>query len=468
MRFYTLFLAFVLALSAALSHPAAAAAASGEPSVTELEQKLAELTAQVEGLRSQVETLKKQIKELKQKPPAPEEEEAANLRAAAEQAAAAEETPTAQAEQPAFTAGSLSLQALNPEISVTGDFISSYQSSDDGQSQHFENHYRSLDMHLQSYLDPYSRFKAAVEVHPEETELGEAYFTRFGWRPNCNLTLGKFRQQFGVVNRWHKHSLDQLDFPLPLRQIFGEDGLNQTGVSLDWQMPPAGNASQELTFQLTNGENERLFGGNTSNMPAALVHYKNYRDLNKDTYLEFGLTGLAGRNDTWDVSDGHGGILQAKRDLWTTVLGLDLTMLWEPTERMRYQNWVWRTEAYLLKKDILAPDGSGEDTLRAWGAYSYFQKKLNRTTEAGLRVDYFEPDTKAYADTPGLSLSPLAVTASDAHQWLIAPYVTWWQSPWVRWRLEWDHQANHNMGADSDAIALQCTFAAGPHKHERY
>jgi len=159
---------------------------------------------------------------------------------------------------------------------------------------------------------------------------------------------------------------------------------------------------------------------------------------------------------------------QVSRNLWTTVLGADLTVLWEPTERMRYQNWIWRTEAYLLKKNILAPDLSGEDTLRAWGAYSYFQKKLNRTTEAGLRVDYYQPDTKSYAAMPGLELSPLAVTASDAHQWVVAPYVTWWQSPWVRWRLEWDHQMNHNMGPDSDTISLQCTFAAGPHKHERY
>jgi hypothetical protein len=143
-------------------------------------------------------------------------------------------------------------------------------------------------------------------------------------------------------------------------------------------------------------------------------------------------------------------------------------MLWEPTEAMRYKNWVWRTEVYYLLKDILAPDGSGKDKLNAWGAYSYFQRKLSRTLDAGLRVDYYRPDVKPYADVGGLSLSPLAVTSDDAHQWGVSPYVAWEQSPWVRWRLQYDHVNSVGMGPDDDRLSLQCIFAAGPHKHERY
>ena len=198
-----------------------------------------------------------------------------------------------------------------------------------------------------------------------------------------------------------------------------------------------------------------------------LAHYKNYRDLDKDTYLEFGLTGLRGRNDTWDVLVGDE-VVPQREDLWSDVLSADLTLFWEPTEQMRYRNWLWRTEAYWLRKELLAPDGSGEDAIRTWGFYTNYQRKLDRTREAGLRVDYYEPGVKGYANLPGLSLAPLAVTESGAHQWLIAPYFTWWQSPWVRWRLEWDHQINRHMGPEEDAIYLQCTYAAGPHKHERY
>jgi hypothetical protein len=392
-------------------------------------------------------------------------EEELDLRLAAH-AAAAGEPPGEKPAEATFTSGALGLQALNPEISVTGDFISSYRSGSEADS-HFDNNFRNLGLHLESYLDPYSRFKSAVGVHTDEVELGEAYFTRYGLLPNMNLTLGKFRQQFGVVNRWHKHGLDQLDFPLPLRQIFGPGGLNQIGLSSEWQLPPLGEAPQELTLEITNGENGRVFGQNSRNMPAVLAHYKNYRDLSKDAYLELGLTGLVGRNDTWGVLVGDE-VVSQRNDLWTTVLGADLTYLWEPTDRMRYENAVWRTEAYLLSKDILAPDGSGQDTLRAWGAYSYYQRKLNRTLEAGLRVDYYEPDVKPYAALPGLSLSPLAVTERGTHQWLFAPYLTWYQSPWVHWRLELNHLDNNGLGPDEDALYLQCIFAAGPHKHERY
>jgi hypothetical protein len=211
-----------------------------------------------------------------------------------------------------------------------------------------------------------------------------------------------------------------------------------------------------------------VFGQNTQSFPAFLARYKNYRDLNKDTYLEFGLTGLAGQNDTWEVVGPGEQIITQERELWATALGADLTLFCEPTDQMRYRNWLWRTEAYWIDKDILAPDGSGEDTIRAWGLYSNYQRKVNRTTEAGLRVDYYEPDVKNYAAIPGLSLAPLAVTESGAHQWLFVPYVTWWQSPWVRWRLEWDHLSSSGMGPDEDTLYLQCTYAAGPHKHERY
>ena len=72
-----------------------------------------------------------------------------------------------------FTSGSLSLQALNPEISITGDFLASYRSGD-AVEEETDFKFRGLGIHLEADLDPYSHFKAAVEVHEDETELGEA------------------------------------------------------------------------------------------------------------------------------------------------------------------------------------------------------------------------------------------------------------------------------------------------------
>jgi len=413
---------------------------------------------------TEIAALREQINELavgagKEK----EKEDIASLRELAKAAATEATAPEEPAEDITYRSGGLGLQALNPEISFAGDFLfSTRQDSTSDQSSNFD--FRVLDIHVESWLDPYTRFKAAIPVTEDEAKLGEGYITLYDITNNVNLTLGKFRQQFGVVNRWHKHALDQVDFPLALRQIFGPGGLNQSGVSIDWMMPPVGQASQQLTFQVTNGSNDRLFGGNSHNRPSVLAHYKNYRDLSKDTYLEYGLSGLVGWNDEWSAN----GSTQDSRKM-TTVLGADLSVLWEPTDQMRYRNIEWRSEAYLLDKRLLAPDGSGADNINAWGLYSYLQSKISRTVDIGIRADYFRPDSKDYANiSDSLSLSPLAVTGDNPYMWQIGPYITWWQSPFVKFRVEYNHAEGYGIDVPRDVIWLQAVFAAGPHKHERY
>ncbi len=196
-----------------------------------------------------------------------------------------------------FVARGLGLQKLNPEISIVGDFLATLSDKDKGAGK-TDFLFRTLGLHFESYLDPYTRFKAAVPVVEGNCSLGEAYMTRYGFGKNLNLTLGKFRQQFGVVNRWHKHGLDQHDFPLALRRIFGDGGLNQSGLSMDWNLQSSGRVSHEICLQLTDGENGRVFGENSKNKASVLLRYRNYRDINDSTYFEFGLSSLIGWNDS--------------------------------------------------------------------------------------------------------------------------------------------------------------------------
>jgi len=430
--------------------------------IQELQQRINEMQKR---FNSEINVLKEQIDNEKAVSGEPEKEaQIQSLRDLAKAEAAKETAAETESEEQTFTSGALSLQALNPEISVTGDLLFSYR-DDNASDQNTDFSFRNLGVHLESWLDPYSRFKSAVEFHEGETEFGEGYLTLYNVIEDLNVTLGKFRQQFGVVNRWHKHGLEQVDFPLALRQIFGEGGLNQTGVSLDWMMPPAGVSSQQLTFQVTDGSNERLFDENKSYRPSILAHYKNYRDLSKDTYLEWGFSGLIGWNDEWDMLDGD----KESSSKITTVLGSDLSVLWEPTEKMRYRNVEWRSEVYLLNKRLLAPDGSGTDNINAWGLYSYLQSKVSRTVDIGIRYDYYVPDTKDYANLPGpLSLSPLAVALDNPLIQQVGPYITWWQSPFVKFRIEYDYSDSKGIENPEHVVWLQCVFAAGPHKHERY
>ena len=461
--------------------------AAGEKQVQgAVSDDMQQLKAQFQAMRHQMTEMKKQhaeeIGKLKEQiqavrqlragpatmPARTEASELAELRrlAEAEMIAEAEDTEARKKETFLdFKAGWLSLQSLNPEISVTGDIVGAYGHQKDNRERS-DADFRSLGLHFESYLDPYTKFKAAVPVNSNGAELGEAYMTRFGVAEGLNLTIGKFRQQFGVVNRWHKHALDQVDFPLALRQIFGDGGLNQTGISLDYALPSLLGSVQDVVLQVTRGSNNRLFGDNSRGTPSVLLHYNNYRDITKNTYAEWGLTGLVGWNDTWEVQRG-GSTTSDHNSLGTRVFGADFALLWEPTDRMRHRNVEWRTELYFLNRDILAPDDSGKDTINAWGAYSYLQTKLSREWSVGLRLDYFKPDSKDYAAV-GSTLAPLAFTDSGAYRWQAGPYITWSQSPFVKYRLEYNHADGRGMENPEDAVMFQVIFAVGPHKHDRY
>ncbi|MBW1684798.1 MAG: hypothetical protein JRS35_07000 [Deltaproteobacteria bacterium] len=466
----------ILLISFALSpNGHASTTVSMEEELAKLKQDLGEVLQHLSDMReehaAEIEALNKKVAELARTRPvaAPleqglvEADDLEALRAAAEAEAEKEAPAEKPGEEKVFKSGNLGLQALNPEISITGDLLGTYRVGDDV-TDGWDWNFRNLGIHFEAYLDPYSRVKAAVPISPSGARLGEAYFTRFGVLPSLNVTLGKFRQQFGVVNRWHKHALDWFDFPLPLRYVFGEGGLNQTGASLDWS-GPLGPLDQELMVQFTNGENPRIFGQNSKHRPSVLVHYRLYQDLSPSTYMELGATGLFGWNDSWQIQDGS----SIDEVLNSQVYGVDFTVAWEPTAQMRYRNLEWRSEFYIVDKKIEAPDGSGTDTLRPWGAYSSLQAKVSRTVDLGVRLDFYQPEVKSYANlSESLSLFPLAVTDRGAERFRLGLFATWWQSPFARFRLGYAHESGSGMGARQDMVTLQLVFAAGPHKHERY
>jgi hypothetical protein len=414
------------------------------------------------GQTSQADTLRTEPKAKDQ-----EVDDLEALRRAAEAETKTEREAEEATEEKTFESGNLGLQALNPEISVTGDMLWTHQSGDD-ELPSSETTFRTLGLHFQAYLDPYSRFKAAIPISVVEAELGEAYFTRYGVVWNINLTLGKFRQQFGIVNRWHLHALDWFNFPVALRGIFGPGGLNQIGLSLDWTAS-TGSVIHNLWAQVTDARNPYVFGQNSDNLPSILGRYVAYFDVSPSTYMQLGLTGLFGWNNSWATIDTAGAITPVDDRRSTAVYGADFVVVWEPTGRMRYRNIEWRSEGYYLDKGIYAPDGSGTDQLRPWGFYSLLQSKLSRTIEVGVRYDYFTPDTKDYASlNDELSLAPHAVTESDAYRQLVGAWLTWWQSPFVKFRGGYSFEEGKGMGPDVHLVTLQMVFAAGPHKHERY
>ena len=77
--------------------------------------------------------------------------------------------------------------------------------------------------------------------------------------------------------------------------------------------------------------------------------------------------------------------------------------------------------------------------------------RLNLSWLAGARLDWAQ--------------NPLNTNESA---WLVAPTLTWWQSEYVRLRLEYDLLGRSASRFKEGRLLFQIVFAVGPHKHETY
>ncbi|MCW8984462.1 MAG: FlxA-like family protein [Thermoanaerobaculales bacterium] len=412
------------------------------PTVEELQRQVEELTRQLQVVQEQLAQLKAQQDAQKK------QAEIEDLKQAAAAEAAKAAAPDAVDTSTDFVSGTRMQAMLNPELSVTGDifFVGGEHEKEEFLADHFE-------LDIQSYLDPYTKMHVVIgyhgphhessfgmEEHDHEEEehghegfgLEEGYVTWLQLPGHTSLTVGLKRQQFGVLNRWHKHALDQSDWPWVIQESFGPHGLEGTGVSFDWLMPRLWADTNELTVEIMNGNNDVAFAGSDWKKPTFLAYLKNYWDLSPNTYFEADLTALHG------VTDHEGNFAH-------DFLALDLAYDWYPAGRELYRGFTAR--AMLLHSWLDLEDGG---SLNAWGSYLYGQYRLSARWIAGLRWDWVEDQRAVGHDT-----------------WGLTPYLTLWQSEFVRLRGQATYENDNWYGTDR-RFELQITFAAGPHKHESY
>ncbi len=432
---------------------APSARASAQQTATDsLRIEILRLAALVDSLRSEVDRLRS----------AGAEEQAgdalAQLRAAAAAAAAtAGPPPTATDEQPQqFVGRQRSLQALNPEISMTGDLFASLD-PDNTDSENFIP--REFELSVVSSLDPFSRAKVFISRHQEGGDLAlfpaagdaggpeeaghdggfaveEGYVEWVGLPGGLGLKLGRFFQQFGQLNRWHSHALPFQNRSLPHQAFIGEEQLAQTGASMHWLLPFGGGVgTYDATFEVTTSDNASLFG--SSGRPSVLGTLNGFWQLSEATDLDLALSWVNGSyEDDTSLLD---------RNLY----GAEMSFTWRPPAASLYRGANVRAGVMVL--DGLLPDATGAPGVdRAKGFWSMAEVRLDRSWLAGGRFDWVENplDTKDTA-------------------WLAGPTLTWWQSEYVRVRGEYDLLGQSRLDRQG-RFFLQVTLAMGPHKHETY
>ena len=437
---FLLVLFAVLTIAVGTTMPARAGDPSAEPA--RLERTVAQLERSVEGLVAELAAVQAELAAVKRE--LAQVTQAAEAERLGSAAAAAAATPGAAAIDTAtiFTSGERMQPQLNPELSVTGDIFLV-----GGGDLREELQVKGAELDLQSDLDPYTRMHVVLGAHGETAhgeegvedehshagaEVEEAYVTWLHLPASLTLTLGKKRQQFGILNRWHMHALDQADLPWVLTESFGDHGLVGTGVSIDWLMPSLWAHVNELTVEVSNGDNETAFAGSGWERPSLVARLKSYWDLSSDAYLEVGLDAAHGAADPGGEHS-------------SDFLALDATYNWNPAGRTVYRDVTVRGMLLRSRREL----GRG-DTRVAWGGYLYGQGKLSRRWIAGARVDWVDDQL-----------------AAGHRLWGVTPYLTFWQSEFVRLRGQYTY-ANDNVTGVDRRFVLQATFAAGPHKHESY
>jgi len=427
----------------------------GLPGSTEAQVQTPDSTAALlRALHQRLDSLERVITELRSTRADTTEtaDELAALRAAAQAAAGPGETGT---ERTPAGSRTRSLQILNPEISVTGDVVGTFVSPD-GESGSFSGVPREFEFSFQAALDPYTRTKIFVtrhedfeiagapehghaeeegdegeeDGHTEEGlgfEIEEGYMYWVGLPGGFGAKVGKFRQEIGLYNRWHTHALLEVEQPLAMSVFLGEDGLAQTGVAVTFPSFTVGPATQTLTFEVTRGDNPVLF--EEGSQLSYLGRFQNFWDLGASTYIQLGATGVYGKNPDLELE--------------SRLLGLDVSFRWTPSGQSLYRDFQLKGEWYFVDQDEGVESRAGD------GGYVQANYRLNRRWIVGARADY----VNSLDDDPNLVQ--------------VVPSLTWWQSEWVRIRLQYN-MLRPEAGSPNHTALLQFVWAMGPHKHESY
>jgi hypothetical protein len=364
------------------------------------------------------------------------------IRAAAAAAAAPSEDSTARLI--GRNTGGKSQNALNPEISVTGDVRAAWLRPGP-QTDSFDP--KEFEIGFQSALDPFSTTKVFVSIENGEISIEEGYAYWSGLPGHFRVDVGRFRQQVGELNRWHLHALPEGEYPLVLQRYLGEDGLAQTGVSLYWPLPFSGRLGTfEFTGQVAKGSDQTLFG-RYGGRPSVLGNLSGFWQFSRSTFGQASVSALYGTgSDSVAIPCPDPGLCPSRETRVETALqAVAVRFTWRPPAQALRREVTVRGELFRLHR---LADGSGPSRL---GWYLDATTKLGQRWILGARYDRVA--------------SPDPAVAGD--EWAITPSLTFWQSEFVFLRAQWARHRDF-AATTTDRVALQVVWAMGPHKHELF
>ena len=254
-----------------------------------------------------------------------------------------------------------------------------------------------------SAVDPYFDLFAVCHFSPEGAELEEAYFTTLMLPWGFKIKGGKFLSGFGRINEQHAHYLDFAERPLVYRAMFGDEGLNETGMRLSWVAPT--DFFLMLAAECLMGENESSFGkdGFTSPNREVDINGTRYPDLYTGNVrssfdverlsILLGASGAFGKtriNHGIDTAGQKGHAVKGD----SKVVGCDITLRYQ-FDSVRYvalqSEYLFRhTEGDLFIKDTSDIATISSIDKKQSGLYAQLTGGLAKEWRMGIRYDLLQ------------------------------------------------------------------------------
>src|SRR5262249_33807710 len=113
--------------------------------------------------------------------------------------------------------GPAAAKALNPDISVIGDFLGAAGNPANRPTPSLETH--ETEVGFQEVIDPYARGDFFLTFGEHGVDLEEGYIAFTSLPAGLQIRAGKMRAAFGKVNTLHNHVLPWTDRPLVTQDL---------------------------------------------------------------------------------------------------------------------------------------------------------------------------------------------------------------------------------------------------------
>jgi len=401
------------------------------PDSSAMEQRIKDLEERIIALEGQVRMLKATPAAAPAQPAAVSGPTAAQAQVAVPPPAPtpAEAPPVAPGALPVYGGASASAKALNPDISVIGDFIGKAGGNSVQPTPSLEMH--ESEVGFQAIIDPYARGDFFISFGESGVNLEEGYITFTALPAGIVAKVGKMRSAFGKVNMMHNHVLPWVDRPLVTNNLVGgEDGIDDAGVSISRIIPAPKGLFLEATGQVFRGDSgtddSPVFHASRDSDVSAVAHLRSYADINESTNIDIGLSYARGHNELGT-------------DFLTQLYGIDATLRWKPLRRSIYHSFVGRGEFIWSQRQQVPTEQ------RAFGFYTSADYQLGRRWFLGGRYDLSDRSRFANLTDKGGSV-----------------VLTYWPSEFSQIRGQYRH-TSYADNISANELFMQVIFSLGAH-----